>query len=437
MRNLTAVAGDVFAGLFAVGVKQAGFDVVGDLEHCDYGARTFALNFPKTKRREGVDSWRPRDFRGAGLFFTNPPCAPWSNLNANTSTWRADPRIWWIDDLIDAALDMRPKTWVWESVIPAWTKGNAFVVDKASRFEKAGYSVAVVLQNNAYLGVPQDRKRMLFVAHKHPLIFPKLTEPRTVAKTIDGISSTADDLTGAQEMVWPRGKWLWKQSKNLGGYLHRAHYANLDRGPKGMTPSFMWIRVDPDRPAPVLTEQRMHPHEPRVFTFAERKALCGLPQSWKSGVDFHKTTLECQRAVMPPVGRWIATAVKDGLKLPPIRRPEFKVYDFRKPNARTVETFLPVAMDPGDIPPRPAPGDPPPAKAKRSTVAVAPRPSGPRLGTSKEYVCGRLKADRYNLSRRPPKDWADGVAAEVREKFTGRTTKASDVYWIWARQEGP
>src|SRR3990172_4964603 len=92
MKQLTAVAGDVFAGFFALGVRQAGFDVPFHLEHCNYGQKTCQLNFPDTEIMVGQENWdlarilatkKPVD-----LMFTNPPCASWSSAGMSRKEGR-------------------------------------------------------------------------------------------------------------------------------------------------------------------------------------------------------------------------------------------------------------------------------------------------------------------------------------------------------------
>jgi len=70
----TALAGDVFAGLFTRGVVDAGFKVIGDLEHSGYGSKTAQLNFPGIPIRIGPHTWRPEDFTGrVDFMYCNPP----------------------------------------------------------------------------------------------------------------------------------------------------------------------------------------------------------------------------------------------------------------------------------------------------------------------------------------------------------------------------
>ena len=63
-RKPTALGVDIFAGLFTCGVKQAGFEVLGHLEHGNYGVKSALANYPKLDIRVGYDNWEPERFKG-------------------------------------------------------------------------------------------------------------------------------------------------------------------------------------------------------------------------------------------------------------------------------------------------------------------------------------------------------------------------------------
>lgn len=75
------------------------------------------------------------------------------------------------------------------------------------------------------------------------------------------------------------------------------------------------------------------------------------------------------------------------------------------------------------------------AKPKPAKKTEAKPEKGERKGTSKAYILARLAKDGFTKER-PPKEWAEKVAAEVRAKFEGRTTQASDIYFVYYRQDG-
>jgi site-specific DNA-cytosine methylase len=194
---------------------------------------------------------------------------------------------------------------------------------------------------------------MLFVAHRHPLVWPRFHTPRTVAEVLDGVTSTPLQLEAATALPYER--MLWRRSARTKFSLRYAYQSFIDErgedwGVGKCTPSFMGVRLQPDRVCPVMTGHRMHHREPRYLTYPEMLAIHGLPATWKTSIpvgdgtrtlrnSMHHIQAELQRAVLPPVGRWIATAVIRGLKQPPLKTPVHRLVDFRKPDAPVTAPF--------------------------------------------------------------------------------------------------
>jgi len=341
-KQLTALAGDVFAGLFTAGVKQAGFKVLGTLEHTDYGAKTARLNHPEVEQHLKVTDWgadgpASRYTGKVDFMFTNPPCALWSQARGKPkAAWQSpDPRLSWAPDLIEAGLVIQPKAWCWESVTNAWRHGHEFVIEQAQKWANAGYSATVLLQNNMYLGVPQIRPRMFLIAHKHPLVWPELTEPVTVGQALKGLKPKESEkqyLDDDLKMLWEaagNGRDLFHAFHGLSGEDQQAFRERTGRG----APSFLVKKLRTDRPSKVILGGliTLHPTEPRYLTYAEYLRLCGAPVDWvPSSSSLSTTTAELSRAVMPPVGRWLATAVAEGLKQRPLKAPQYRLVDLSK-----------------------------------------------------------------------------------------------------------
>lgn len=332
-KKLRALGGDIFAGLFTVGIKQAGFEVVGHLEHGAYGVKTAVLNHPELRDRvwQHPSLWPdPKTFGKVDFMFTNPACAAWSSARAaRKGSWAEHTdRLNAIDHLATYALDLGPKAWCWESVTNSYRHGRGFMDRIAAAFLDAGYSVTIIKENNKYLGVPQDRPRVLITAHKHPLVFPPLLEPITVRQALKGLKATKAELEDAQ---FTAAGWdeVWRQAEGH-GKMRRAWMGMADADRKRVTrkPGFFSRRTLPDQPSPVNLDRtnQLHPLEPRMFTWREQLRLCGLPEGFQgagggNGADF----IQLSRAVMPPVGKWLGEAVREGLSRPRLRSPEYRV----------------------------------------------------------------------------------------------------------------
>lgn len=346
MPKPTALGGNIFAGLFTRGIVDAGFSVLGHLEHGPYGVGTAKLNFPNLDVRYPVENWVPTDFTGkVDFMYCNPPCAPWSNSSGRQKdNWRTDDRTSCVKDLVAAGLMIKPKAWAWESVVPAWTKGREFVLAQAELWYASGYSVTILLQNNMYLGAPQCRKRMFVIAHKHPLVWQPFTlNPPTIAEILNVTESSEAELAQVQldgfyRKLWetcPQHKFSFAQA------AESLTLAERQKLPYFHHPTFLAGRLEPERVCPVLmsNDQQAHPFEPRFLTLSEMKALCGLPKTWKPNPKYSEAGQEMARAVLPDVGKWLGRTVKEGLKLPCLDSHTIRMIDFRKPS-HIAEEFI-------------------------------------------------------------------------------------------------
>lgn len=425
-KKFTALGADIFAGLFTQGVKQAGFEVLGHLEHGPYGVATAKANFPDLDIRVGRENWNESEFKGkVDFLYTNPPCAAWSNAAQRgkaRGSWDTQlDRLRCVHDCVDAGLAIRPKAWCWESVTNAWRAGNQFVIHQAEKWNDAGYHCTVLLQDNQFLGTPQARQRMFLIAHKHPLVWPKLTKTTTVAEAFERLKGKKLPELGLYEPpLQDLFERLWKLSDNHNGYLRHAWSEEGTGGKKGRIPSVMVRRIKLDEPAPVMTDSghRLHPTKPRWVSWHEWLALCGLPLTWKtSRTSLSGATVELARAVMPPVGKWLATAVRDGLLLPPLRgQPTTRLVDLRKPDAPyeeklfTFDGFTAKAITPPPLPllkqSKHGGGEP-----KKSSGSSRPG-SGARI--------------RELLT----KGWShEKILATIHQEFPGSKATKSDVSW--------
>src|SRR5260370_23897113 len=80
MSARTALGVYIFGGGFTVGVKRAGFRVLGHLEDGPFGVSTAKRNHPELSGHIHTDpaSWPLDQFGMVDFVYGNPPCAPWS-----------------------------------------------------------------------------------------------------------------------------------------------------------------------------------------------------------------------------------------------------------------------------------------------------------------------------------------------------------------------
>lgn len=420
-----AIGGDVFAGLFSQGVKEAGFELTAHLEHSNYGEATTRLNHPGVKVYTHPSLWpKPGEVGKIDFMYCNPPCAAWSSARgmSTKSSWKDHKdRLQYIEDLTDYGLHLQPKAWSWESVTNAWRHGREFVDHIAGRWLDAGYNVTIIKQNNMYLGVPQNRPRVLITSHKHPLVFPLLQPIISVREALRHVKVTAAEK---REAALKSAGWqeLWEAAGDLkGGNLRRIFDTYDDRRQAKVQsrPSFMAARINGDRPCPVMLarEKRLHYKEPRLLTWQEGLALCGLPPTWQTSGGLNAGFYELSRAVMPAVGRWLATAIKDGLSQRPLRDVAYKLYECDA-GPEYIQT-VPLENNAARVKLKPWKPEAAPLKVVRA--ASMPRTSNgvPRKTGSGLRIRELLQAGKD----------ADTILAIIHKEFPGSKATKSDVSW--------
>ena len=443
-RRLTALGANIFAGGFTLGVRKH-FDVLGHLEHDDYGAETARLNL-------GVEvvtqqpAWHAHRFRGKVDFvYSNPPCAVWSVLGVNHGErdWRDDPRLERIKDIFALIEAARPRAWCWESVCQAFVRGREFVDTLVTQAAAMGYSSTFVFVDARWHGIPQSRKRFFLVCHDVEIEWraPRYVEARSAAEVIASITpKTVQDTTRWNKeanLVLRRAK----QGESLRKAYDRLHgddYEKTARGRAHGRMSFHFKRMREDGPIGTVTGPHIvHYKEPRLLSVEELAALCGFPRSFKLPPKMRHDPASrlLARGVMPPVGEWLAANVAAAIRRNrKVKAPATWYADFRTPPGRVepAATYERAAAPRERV--QRVPGAPKAPRQRQAPVdydrMVLPKPErdAPRA-TSGAFIRHHLVRGRYSYEE---------IAALVRRTFEGRTTTVADVYYQRnkLRQEG-
>lgn len=351
-----AVGIHIFAGGFTYGMKQAGFNVLCHLEIGDYGVASAKANWPGLPIHVGEKQWPLEDLakENVDVIYGNPPCAIFSSMGIVTTrgkdAWRDDPRTDCWKSMVRAFLVIKPKVFALESVIQAYTTGKELVDELTKLAIGEGYSVQHVLLNGMWAGIPQARKRLFLVFHQPwlPLEFrfdyqTPMTVGEALASVVDPgyISPTRKDLIAAMKRTPQGGKLVtvWEQMNP--GFHRRKNASGKIKG----RPSFQDCRLAADRPmGAYVADKFYHPTKHRRIGINEAKALCGYPSDFIL-VERQGPALGSMlaRAVMPPVGQWLGTAMRNVLKQPFRKwcQPTVTLADLRKPAG----TYLDLTAD--------------------------------------------------------------------------------------------
>lgn len=327
----TAVGAYIFAGLWTIGAQKH-FGVLGHLEDGSFGTATARRNF-KFPVHEVQAEWPLEDFDGVDYMFANPPCAPWSNANSFSSEWKDNPLTACMAKTMRAFKRLQPRVLMIESVRGAFTKGRPMIDAMAKEARALGYQVSHVFTDAQNHGVPQVRKRYFFVAHDVELKWPA-PSARVVTsqecldrarkwKDQEGLAKMPDRFVDMLPRLEPGGKLrsLFDEENGIKDGeipvgLETSRGTNgAEKSIKGR-PSFLINRLHPTKPGNALTGSatKIHTTKDRFVTVAEMKSLCIVPEDFKFEGCLSSKYAQVAKAVMPPVGEYVAAVAADGIK---------------------------------------------------------------------------------------------------------------------------
>lgn len=223
------------AGGLDLGFEQAGFNILWANEYDSKIWQTFRHNFPQTTLderdlRDIPSSSIPDDVIG---IIGGPPCQSWSEAGKQRGIQDERGRLFY--QYTRVLRDKRPLFFVAENVQGMLFKRNAQALSGImASFEDAGYAVNYQLLNAADYGVPQDRKRVIFVGYRKDLLarynFPA---PLTTNLTLrDAIADLQESALAAKEKNYTNGDALQFPNHEymIGGYSSMYMSRNRVRG---------------------------------------------------------------------------------------------------------------------------------------------------------------------------------------------------------------
>ncbi len=162
---------DLFCGGggLTVGLKRAGFSVVGAVELDPHAASTFQANHPETRLFiqdiryvRGDDLLALIEAESLDLLSGCPPCQGFTSLTAKYR--RDDPRNQLVNEMLRLVEEIRPRAVMMENVPGLAKRGNELFSPMIEKLQDIGYLVDVDILQVADYGVPQFRRRLVLLA---------------------------------------------------------------------------------------------------------------------------------------------------------------------------------------------------------------------------------------------------------------------------------
>lgn len=324
------------AGIGDMGVEKAGVHVLYANELLEKRAKIYQLNHPHTKVITGdVNELTKKDYKNMlkevdekdlFLMVATPPC---QGVSAAGKRKQFDIRNQLIKPTVKAIKELKP-LWIWMENVPTYEramipvgehieledKGQEMVsiIDYLKQnLEPVGYKIEYKVLNASDYGVPQQRKRLIFIMTRtgKDITFPEKTHGLetnlkgyfTVRDAIghlepleSGEKSLNDPYHYAKKHNENHIKWMkatpeGKTAFDNERFEDRPHVIDKETGKKRLIKAFKttYKRIYWDKPAPTVTmgsagissQNNVHPRDSRALTLREVMLLQSIPEHFK------------------------------------------------------------------------------------------------------------------------------------------------------------
>lgn len=338
---------DLFSGVggMSYGFERAGFDIAGALEYDKQIAESMKKNHKHTEMFVGdIRKIKPQEVEAkigkVDVIVGGPPCQGFSLKGKRGGM--GDERNFLFEEYVKYVKYFKPKYFVIENVPTILTdQAGFFRKEILEKFTKLGYSIDFGIVNAADFGVPQSRRRALFIG---VLDGPSIGLPdKKVSKyvnTWDAISDLAylesgDGLFESKYKLKPKTSYQEKIRNNSSVlYNHNATKHSpiaIDRlkrippesGKEYLTEKISstfgqtWGRLEKNKPSPTIVTRfdtpsngkNSHPFLNRAITPREAARLQSFPDTFIFYGNKSSITKQIGNAVPPLLGEAIANHI--------------------------------------------------------------------------------------------------------------------------------
>jgi DNA (cytosine-5)-methyltransferase 1 len=337
--GLTVLSTFTGTGGSCLGYRWAGYETLGASEFVEAAADSYRANFgpdvPIDTRdirnihgddlvgmaQTAFEQNHPdRPWPGVDVIEGSPPCSAFSMSGARSRLWGTEAKPYsdtYVKDVEDLFFDfarivdeIQPKAFTAENVpglISGVARGYYFEIRDA--FVAAGYRVGAKVLDASYLGVPQARRRLIFIGIRNDLdLDPQFPEPLPYRYSMEEAFVDVPDPDGEDEIA-----------RSFEAYSIYPYWRALGYGEAPKRSRFNLIRCNPYQPAPTILATSTDPgstsptrwDEPRKFHIPELKRLSGFPDDWALTGNYIKRSERLARAVPPPMAKAIAESVAE------------------------------------------------------------------------------------------------------------------------------
>jgi DNA (cytosine-5)-methyltransferase 1 len=338
MRRHTAI--DLFSGCggLTLGLKRAGFDVIGAIEIDRLAATTYTHNHP------GVKVWDKdiRQIKARGMMRSLgirpgqldllagcPPCQGFSTIRTRNQRTTTDKRNSLIFEFLRFVRAFRPKTIMMENVpgLIGYYRFKEFT----DKLRAAGYEIESKVLNAADYGVPQRRRRVIVLgglSGKIDFAIP-VTNRRTVQDTIGSMPPAGESGDALHDLREIRSEKILRRIRRIpkdgGSRSALGKRGQLKchikcEGFRDVYGRMGWKDVAPTITSGCTNPSKgrfLHPVKHRAITLREAALLQGFPRNYYFPADQGKQSVAemIGNALPPEFIRRHAQMIKSRLSL--------------------------------------------------------------------------------------------------------------------------
>jgi DNA (cytosine-5)-methyltransferase 1 len=318
-----------------LGYRMAGYHVVYANEFVEEAQKTYRANNPncfldtrdiRTVTPESILEKINMNVGELDLFDGSPPCSAFSTAGQREKGWGSqknysDGKVQRVDDLFfeytRLLKGLQPKVFIAENV-SGLIKGKAkgYFNNIIKELRSCGYEVKASLLSAMWLGVPQNRQRVIFMGVRKDLgmqpVYPKPFDYYyTLADAFEGVKNDKKQVEYLKEMAqkYAWGEVLKKLTRNpkkatQGSKVMNGSYFNLVRESM-YQPCSTICQMNGSEPA----SGNCHPLEDRKLTIPELKRITSIPDDFILTGDYRQQWERLGRMVPPVMMKNISKTV--------------------------------------------------------------------------------------------------------------------------------
>ena len=326
----TVVSAFCGAGGSSTGYELAGGRVLAAIEWEQNSVETYRLNHPETivlhqdiATVSGEEILNLIEMQPGELDILDgsPPCQGFSTMGKRQIE---DPRNQLFKEYVRLLKELKPKVFVMENV-SGLVKGKMkpVFVEILQSLKDCGYRVKARLMNAQYYGVPQRRKRVIFIGVRNEFnIEPSHPNPQTLPIIL---KDALQGLKSPLEVLRPKGN-----AAKLAECLKPGEDgANLRTRFGGKEQDYSLERLSWHKVAPTICKTvrpgqcgLLHPDENRYLSTAELKRIASFPDDYEFVGSLEEHWARIGNSVPPKMMQAIAEHIRDHILL----KPELRSY---------------------------------------------------------------------------------------------------------------